>query len=109
MPVEPTDRGPMSRRLARRAVYAAAVLLQLTIAAQELSLPNRPGSVKFAAIGDNGTGELEEYDVGRQMNIWHGKFPFEFVIMLGDTMYGTQQPADFVQKFEKPYKPLLDA
>jgi predicted MPP superfamily phosphohydrolase len=99
----------MSRRLARRAVYAAAVLLQLTIAAQELSLPNRAGSVKFAAIGDNGTGEFEEYDVGRQMNIWHGKFPFEFVIMLGDNMYGTQQPADFVQKFEKPYKPLLDA
>jgi predicted MPP superfamily phosphohydrolase len=31
------------------------------------------------------------------------------VIMLGDNLYGSQRPADFVQKFERPYKPLLDA
>ena len=29
--------------------------------------------------------------------------------MLGDNMYGAERPQDFVQKFEKPYKPLLDA
>jgi 3',5'-cyclic AMP phosphodiesterase CpdA len=29
--------------------------------------------------------------------------------MLGDNMYGSQNPRDFVQKFERPYKPLLDA
>ncbi len=29
--------------------------------------------------------------------------------MLGDNMYGSQRPADFVKKFERPYKPLLDA
>jgi 3',5'-cyclic AMP phosphodiesterase CpdA len=31
------------------------------------------------------------------------------VIMLGDNMYGSQRSADFVQKFERPYKALLDA
>ena len=36
-------------------------------------------------------------------------FPFEFVIMLGDNIYGSERPQDFVAKFEKPYKPLLDA
>ena len=30
-------------------------------------------------------------------------FPFELVIMLGDNMYGGQQPADFIKKFQKPY------
>ena len=29
--------------------------------------------------------------------------------MLGDNMYGGQQPADFVKKFEQPYAPLLSA
>ena len=39
----------------------------------------------------------------------HGTFPFDLVIMLGDNMYGGQQPADFVKKFEQPYAPLLSA
>ena len=29
--------------------------------------------------------------------------------MLGDNMYGSQQPQDFVDKFERPYAPLLQA
>ena len=29
--------------------------------------------------------------------------------MLGDNMYGRQQPQDFVDKFERPYAPLLQA
>ena len=29
--------------------------------------------------------------------------------MLGDNMYGSERPQDFVKKFEQPYKPLLDA
>ncbi len=37
----------------------------------------------------------------------HAAFPFEFVLMLGDNMYGRRQPQDFVDKFESPYGPLL--
>jgi hypothetical protein len=76
--------------------------------AAELRLPNKKDSVKFAAIGDNGTGETPQYDVAKQMTAWYAKFPFELVIMLGDNIYGGQTPADFVKKFEQPYKPLLD-
>ena len=36
------------------------------------------------------------------------KFPFEFVVMLGDNIYGGQTAADFKLKFENPYKPMLD-
>ena len=43
------------------------------------------------------------------MDIWRARFRFDFVIMLGDNIYGSQRPADFVQKFERPYKPLLNA
>jgi len=73
------------------------------------ALPNRPGSVKFAAIGDNGTGEHPQYEIADQMSGLHKVFPFDLVIMLGDNMYGGQQPADFVKKFEMPYAALLSA
>jgi len=74
-----------------------------------LSLPNRKGSLKFAAMGDNGTGGKGQYEVAAQMVAQHARFPFEMVIMLGDNMYGSQQLRDFVTKFETPYKPLFDA
>lgn len=85
------------------------VALVAAAAGQSLPLPNVPRSVKFAAIGDNGTGEPAQYEVGRQMTALHKTFPFDLVIMLGDNMYGGQSPADFVRKFEKPYAELLAA
>jgi 3',5'-cyclic AMP phosphodiesterase CpdA len=96
----------------RRLVVAALVAFVLspaTFEAQALTVPNRLGSLKFAAIGDNGTGDQPEYDVARQMDLWHRRFAFDMVIMLGDNMYGSQRAADFVQKFERPFRPLLDA
>ena len=71
------------------------------------SLPIRADSVKFAVIGDNGTGERAEYDVGQQMVTAWRRFPFDMVLMLGDNMYGRQAPEDFISKFERPYSALL--
>src|SRR3954464_11912569 len=65
-------------------------------------VPNRKDSLKFAAIGDMGTGDKPQYEIGAQLNAWHGKFPFDTVIMLGDNLYGSQRPRDFVDKFENP-------
>jgi 3',5'-cyclic AMP phosphodiesterase CpdA len=73
------------------------------------ALPAIPGSLKFAVIGDNGTGDSEEYDVGARMNEARNEFPFEMVIMLGDNMYGRQNSQDFVTKFERPYAMLLQS
>jgi predicted MPP superfamily phosphohydrolase len=70
---------------------------------------NRKDSLKFAAIGDNGTGDKPQYEIGALMTAWRRKFAFDMVIMLGDNIYGGQSPRDFVDKFENPYKPLLDA
>jgi 3',5'-cyclic AMP phosphodiesterase CpdA len=85
------------------AAWCAGVL------AQSAALPNRPDSVKFAAIGDNGTGDRPQYEVAQQMTSVHARFPFDLVIMLGDNMYGGQKPSDFVKKFEQPYAALLAA
>lgn len=85
----------------------AAALASAALFAQSSPLPNRSDSLKFAAIGDNGTGDRPQYEVAQQMTRLHSEFPFELVIMLGDNMYGSQRPADFTRKFEQPYAPLL--
>jgi hypothetical protein len=94
-----------------RAVACTLIVLILTpgTPGAQAELPNRRGSVKFAAIGDNGTGERPQYEVAAQMERIHKTFAFDLVIMLGDNMYGGQQPADFVKKFEMPYATLLAA
>lgn len=66
-----------------------------------------PQSLTFAVIGDNGTGKAPQYEVARQMLKSHAAQPFELVVMVGDNLYGSQQPRDFVDKFEIPYGPLL--
>ena len=41
------------------------------------------------------------------MELAHQGFPFEFVLMLGDNIYGDNDPSGFRQKFEEPYQALL--
>ena len=74
----------------------------------KLQLPENPKAVRFAVIGDTGTGGKEQYEVGALMTEAHQTFPFEFVLMLGDNIYGGKTPEDFKRKFEDPYKALLD-
>jgi 3',5'-cyclic AMP phosphodiesterase CpdA len=94
----------------RSAATLLAVLLFVgQLPAQSQRLPNAAGSVKFAVIGDNGTGDRPQYEVGAQMARARASFPFDTVLMLGDNMYGSQEQADFVRKFEQPYKVLLGA
>jgi predicted phosphodiesterase len=73
----------------------------------DVSGPVEENSVRLAIIGDTGTGTQSQFDVGAQMARARQRFPFEFVIMLGDNIYGSERPQDFAQKFEKPYATLL--
>jgi len=73
------------------------------------ALPHHPESLKFAVIGDNGTGKQPQLDVAAQMARAHQSFPFDLVVMLGDNFYGAQGPADLEHKFARPYRPLLAA
>jgi hypothetical protein len=73
------------------------------------ALLNEKDSIKFGVIGDSGTGNSAQRAIGELLAKARARFPFEFVIMLGDNMYGGENPSDFVRKFEQPYKPILDA
>ena len=98
------------------ALGATASLAPVPTAAQApatagpaLPLPLKQGSVRFMVIGDTGRGDKGQYETGSEMAKIRQQFPFEFVVMVGDNMYGGDAPADFVKKFETPYKALLDA
>ena len=87
----------------------ASQLRELAPAAGELVLPRRDGSVRFAVIGDAGRGDRWQHEVAAQMVAWRAKFPFDFVLMLGDNIYGGNSAADYRLKFEEPYRALLEA
>ena len=96
----------------RLSSFVAVVILSLAIVPfagpQELTLPNK-GQIRFAVIGDMGTASREQREVGQQMALFHQKFPFTFVITLGDNIYGADSAADFKAKFEEPYAALLSS
>src|SRR5687767_720013 len=74
----------------------------------KLTLPNKDDSVRFLVIGDTGTGTEKQQELATVMLRYRQAFPFEFVLMLGDNMYGSEKTADYKKKFEDVYKPLLD-
>jgi 3',5'-cyclic AMP phosphodiesterase CpdA len=97
----------MTRVLVAVLLVGTAVLR--TAGEPKVVLPNRSESVKFAVLGDNGSGDQRQDDIAAQMTAVHRLFGYELVIMLGDNFYGSQSPAELVRKFDRPYRPLLDA
>jgi 3',5'-cyclic AMP phosphodiesterase CpdA len=87
----------------------AEVTASQSIADPVVELPNQKDSVKFAVLGDFGTGDREQYELGAQMARLHKTFKYETVVTVGDNLYGRQSAKDFKKKFELPYKELLDA
>jgi predicted phosphodiesterase len=73
-----------------------------------VTLPNKEDSIKFSAVGDTGRGTRVQYELGAMMAEYQLKFDFDTVILTGDNMYYSQKPADYVKKFELPYKALID-
>ena len=76
--------------------------------AGELLLPNKDSSVRFVVIGDTGTGTNQQHELADVLLRYRQMFPFDFVLMMGDNMYGTEKTIDYKAKFEDVYRPLLD-
>ncbi len=65
------------------------------------------GGLRFAIVGDTGTGDEYQHKIARLMLNEHKRRSFDFVLMLGDNIYG----GDFKKigkVFEEPYRPLLE-
>jgi predicted phosphodiesterase len=96
------------RRWARPWLVVVAAAASAASASGNLALPNKSGSLKFAVVGDFGTGDPPSYETAAQMAAARSRFPFDMVLMVGDNIVGRQSdPSDFVGKFEQPFGPLL--
>ncbi len=73
-----------------------------------LTLPNKDGSVRFAIIGDTGTGTKQQQQLADVMVKYRQVFPFDAVLLLGDNLYGSETPADYKKKFQDIYQQLLN-
>src|SRR4029453_15794897 len=92
-----------------RVFVSLALLVHVAVASQNTGLPTKEGSTRFAVIGDTGTGDSHQAEVAQTLTPLRMKFPYEFVLMMGDNLYGGDEAQDYRKKFEIPYKPLLDA
>ena len=68
-----------------------------------------PTSVRFAVIGDFGTGTSQQYDVARTMATVRARSAYDFVITVGDNIYGGWSTKAMTERFETPYQPLIAA
>jgi hypothetical protein len=73
----------------------------------QLALPNEADSLRFAVMGDVGRGDRLQYETAGEMARWRQRFAFEFVLMLGDNIYGAGTPEDYRVRFERPYEALI--
>ena len=92
----------------RAPTITAAVATPAAPPDKVLELPKRPGSIRFAAIGDAGRGDTFQKQVAATMEAFREVFEFSFVVMLGDNVYDGGTPEDYRLKFEVPYKAFLD-
>ncbi len=71
----------------------------------------QPAAIRFAVIGDSGTGGQHQYRIAEQMAAWHQRLPYDLVLMLGDNIYGAYWGGGnkkyFEAKFDRPYAELL--
>ena len=74
----------------------------------KLTLPVKEGSLRFAVMGDTGSGTDKQRQVANMMVQYRNIFPFDFVLMMGDNLYGSESAKDFETKFSDVYKVLLN-
>lgn len=73
-------------------------------------LPNsqlEKNEVRFAVIGDAGTGGKNQAKVAQQLLEVQRKTNFNLLLFLGDNVYENGSPKDFEKKLVKPYSPLF--
>ena len=77
---------------------------------QASGLPLKENSVRFAVIGDSGSGDKAAYETAAQLERFQHSTNFTFVLMIGDNLLGgSSSPSDYEKKFNQPYRPLLNS
>jgi len=84
---------------------ASTLLKPSSLFALDSDKPN----LRFAVIGDWGSGDKEETELAKKMFELHQQKPFEFILTVGDNIYPNGNAKYFGSKFEKPFEDLIKA
>ena len=85
--------------------FPAAILIILLTAAIAFSQ-----SLTFGVVGDTGEPNRDLTAIAQQMNNYHvNKGKLDFVLLLGDNVYGDGIGKGLAVHFERPFKGLVDA
>jgi 3',5'-cyclic AMP phosphodiesterase CpdA len=63
--------------------------------------------LRFAVVGDWGTGDRDAVATAAQMFAAHQRTPFDFIISAGDNVYPNGSGRYFARNFEQPFAALL--
>lgn len=90
-------------------MVVALALIALGATTPDGQTPTPVEPVRFAVIGDMGTGTTRQAETGARLASVRQRFPYTFVITVGDNIYGSQTAVNLRRKFEVPYKAIIDA
>ena len=88
---------------------ALALVLCTELLALSPARAQSDDTLRFAVIGDWGTGSRRQRETGQMLWKQRERFPYSFIITTGDNLYGSQDPPAFERKFIIPYKAIIDA
>lgn len=71
--------------------------------------PESGNEVRFAVIGDFGTGGRNQYRVAKELANTYRRQPFSLLLTTGDNVYSGHVTASAKEVIDKPYRPLFDA
>ena len=66
-----------------------------------------PLQLRLIATADSGSGDKNQFAVGRAMADYHTRSPFELAILAGDNIYNSGEISKIKEAFEQPYGELL--
>lgn len=95
----------------KNALLLSFVLSLFAVVNAQLPMPTGPpenGEVRFAAIGDAGTGGKNQYRMARRLEAVQIETKFDLLLFLGDNLYEFGSPKGIEKKFLKPYRPLFE-
>ncbi len=94
----------------RQAIISLAAITAGTLIKPTSILGATPvkDKLRFAILGDWGTGDGDGYSLARQMCDTHRRSAFDFVIGAGDNIYPNGNGKYFSKNFEQPFAGLLN-
>ena len=111
MPEDRVRRRSLLRLLPGGVAMAVAAALQRGLAAPAPPPPleKPPGTLRWLALADSGSGDANQRALGRQMAAVHRQRPVDLVVLGGDNIYPSGDMALIEATFRRPYAELLAA